>query len=212
MRSIASLPSSSSLLRNIALSIAIVVLFWVQRYKKQQKIEHYSAKYATFAMKIAKIKQKRLTSMMHRILFVCHGNICRSPMAEFVMKDLVRQAGREDDFYIESAATSTEEIGNGVYPPARRKLAEHGIGCSGKTARQMTRSDYDRFDLLIGMDSWNIRNMQRICGGDPEGKIVMLMDFTRRPGDVADPWYTGDFEATWRDVLEGCQALLDQLD
>jgi len=130
-------------------------------------------------------------------------------MAEFVMKDLVRKAGREGDFHIESAATSTEEIGNSVYPPARRKLAEHGISCQGKTARQMTRGDYDRFDLLVGMDSWNIRNMSRICGGDPEGKIVMLMDYTNRPGDVADPWYTGDFEATWRDVQEGCQGLLD---
>ena len=145
---------------------------------------------------------------MHRILFVCHGNICRSPMAEFVMKELVSQAGREDDFYIESAATSTEEIGNEVYPPARRKLAEHGIGCKGKTARQMTRRDYDRFDLLIGMDERNLRNMTRISGGDPEGKISLLMDYTQRPGDVADPWYTGDFEATWRDVLEGCQGLL----
>ena len=124
------------------------------------------------------------------------------------MKHLVQEAGLESNFYIESAATSTEEIGNSVYPPARRKLAEHGIGCQGKTARQMTRSDYDRFDLLVGMDSWNIRNMNRICGGDPDGKIVMLMDYTNRPGDVADPWYTGDFEATWRDVLEGCLALL----
>ncbi len=129
-------------------------------------------------------------------------------MAEFVMKDLVKQAGREEDFYIESAATSTEEIGNEVYPPAKRKLAEHGIGCKGKTARQMTRKDYERFDLLIGMDTWNIRNMTRICGGDPEGKIQMLLDFTNRPGDVADPWYTGNFEATWRDVLEGCTCLL----
>lgn len=145
----------------------------------------------------------------HRILFVCHGNICRSPMAEFVMKDLVEKAGLEDSFLIESAATSTEEIGNSVYPPARRKLAEHGISCEGKTARQMTRSDYNRYDLLIGMDSWNIRNMRNICGGDPEGKITMLMDYTSRPGDVADPWYTGDFEATWRDVLEGCRAVLD---
>ena len=124
------------------------------------------------------------------------------------MKDLVAKAGRTDDFYIESAATSTEEIGNEVYPPARRKLAEHGISCKGKTARQMTRRDYDRFDLLIGMDSWNIRNMNRICGGDPEGKIHMLMDFTPRPGDVADPWYTGNFEATWQDVLLGSQCLL----
>ena len=147
----------------------------------------------------------------YRILFICHGNICRSPMAEFVMKDLVKQAGLEDRFVIESAATSTEEIGNSVYPPARRKLAEHGISCQGKTARQMRRSDYDRYDLLIGMDAWNIRNMKNICGGDPEGKITMLMDFTRHPRDVADPWYTGDFEATWRDVLEGCQALLNRL-
>lgn len=148
---------------------------------------------------------------MHRILFVCHGNICRSPMAEFVMKDLVRQAQLQDQFHIESAATSTEEIGNPVYPPARRKLAEHGIGCAGKTARQLTRSDYERFDLLIGMDEWNIRNMTRMCGGDPEGKIIRLLDLTDRPGDVADPWYTGNFEATWRDVLCGCQALLKRL-
>ena len=145
---------------------------------------------------------------MYKILFVCHGNICRSPMAEFVMKDLVSKAGLDSEFYIESAATSTEEIGNGVYPPARRKLAEHGIGCAGKTARQITAADYHRFDLLIGMDSWNIRNMRSICGGDDEGKIKMLMDYTDRPGDVADPWYTGNFEATWRDVLEGCTALL----
>lgn len=130
-------------------------------------------------------------------------------MAEFVMKDMVCKAGREDEFYIESAATSTEEIGNEVYPPARRKLAEHGISCKGKTARQLTRNDYNRFDIIIGMDSWNMRNIQRICGGDPEGKIHMLMDFTHRPGDVADPWYTGDFEATWRDVNEGCSALLE---
>lgn len=148
---------------------------------------------------------------VYSILFVCHGNICRSPMAEFVMKQLVHEVGRDAEFYIESAATSTEEIGNEVYPPARRKLAEHHISCKGKTARQMTRNDYSRFDLLIGMDDWNIRNMTRICGGDPEGKIKKLMDYTNRPGDVADPWYTGNFEATWRDVLEGCQALLSQM-
>ena len=147
---------------------------------------------------------------MIKILFVCHGNICRSPMAEFVMKDLVGKAGLTADYLIASAATSTEEIGNEVYPPARRKLAEHDISCKGKTARQMTRSDYDRYDLLIGMDTWNIRNMNRICGGDPEGKIRMLMDYTDRPGDVADPWYTGNFEATWQDVLLGCQQLLKQ--
>ena len=132
-------------------------------------------------------------------------------MAEFVMKDLVEKAGVGDQYYIESAATSTEEIGNEVYPPAKRKLGEHGISCKGKTARQMTRGDYQRFDLLIGMDTWNIRNMNRICGGDPEGKIRMLMDFTHRRGDVADPWYTGDFEATWQDVLLGFQCLIEQL-
>ncbi len=148
---------------------------------------------------------------MERILFVCHGNICRSPMAEFVMKDLVRKAGADERFFIASAATSTEEIGNPVYPPARRKLAEHGIGCAGKTARQMTAADYREYDLLIGMDSANLRNMRRICGGDPEGKIRLLMDFTDRPGDVADPWYTGDFETTWRDIFAGCRGLLEWL-
>ena len=148
---------------------------------------------------------------MHAVLFVCHGNICRSPMAEFVMKDLVRKAGADTEFFIASAATSTEEIGNPVYQPARRKLAEHGIGCSGKTARQLRREDYDRFDLLIGMDGANLRNMRRICGGDPEGKLSLLLDWAGRSGDVADPWYTGDFEATWQDVLAGCQGLLDAL-
>ena len=148
---------------------------------------------------------------MIKILFICHGNICRSPMAGFVMKDLVRKAGLESQFHIASAATSTEEIGSPVYPPARRKLAEHGINCSGKTARQLTRADYDRYDLLIGMDNANLRNMRRICGGDSDGKIRLLLEFTGRSGEVADPWYTGDFEATWRDVLEGCSGLLRHL-
>ena len=148
---------------------------------------------------------------MPKILFVCHGNICRSPMAEFVMKRLVEEAGRADEFEIASAATSTEEIGNPVYPPARRKLAEHGISCAGKTARQLRRSDYDHYDLLIGMDQYNLRNMQRMCGGDPDGKIHLLLDYTDRPGDVADPWYTDNFDATWRDCLEGCTALLQTL-
>ena len=148
---------------------------------------------------------------MITVLFVCQGNICRSPMAEFVMKDLVKKAGLESGFEIASAATSTEEIGNPVYPPARRKLAEHGIGCSGKTARQLQVKDYEYYDFLIGMDSANLRNMRRICGGDPGGKISMLMDYTSRPGDVADPWYTGDFEVTWRDVMAGCKGLLEKL-
>jgi protein-tyrosine phosphatase len=132
-------------------------------------------------------------------------------MAEFVMKDLVKKAGLSDQFHIESAATSTEEIGNPVYPPARRKLAEHGIDCAGKTARQLQNSDYDKYDLLIGMDTANLRNMHRICGGDFARKMHLLLDFTDCPGDVADPWYTGDFDATWRDVLAGCQGLLESL-
>ena len=148
---------------------------------------------------------------MIRILFVCHGNICRSPMAEFVMKDLVRREGLSDRFEIASAATSTEEIGNPVYPPARRKLAEHGISCRGKTARQLQRRDYARWDLLIGMDAANLRNMRRICGGDPEGKLHLMLDYTDRPGSVADPWYTDDFEAAWKDVNDGCRGLLAAL-
>ncbi len=148
---------------------------------------------------------------MIKILFVCHGNICRSPMAEFVMKDLVRRKGISKDFEIASAATSTEEIGNPVYPPARKKLAEHGICCSGKTARQMTMGDYVHFDYLIGMDNWNLRNMRRMTRNDPDGKIYSLLSFAGRDAEVADPWYTGDFEATWQDVNEGCEALLRKL-
>lgn len=148
---------------------------------------------------------------MHKILFVCLGNICRSPMAEFYMKDLVRREGCADRFEIASAATSNEERGNPVYPPARRKLMEHGIDPSGKTARQMTRADYEHYDLLICMDASNLRNMERICGGDPDGKMKMLLDYTDRPGSVADPWYTGDFEATWRDVEAGCTGLFRAL-
>ncbi len=148
---------------------------------------------------------------MIKVLFICHGNICRSPMAEFVMKDMVKKAGLEDQFEIASAATSTEELGNPVYPPARRKLLEHGLRCDGKRARQMTRADYQKYDLLIGMDNWNIRNMTRMCGGDPEGKIRMLLDYTGYSRSVADPWYTGDFDATWDDVNEGCRALLEHL-
>lgn len=143
-----------------------------------------------------------------RLLFICHGNICRSPMAEFVMKALAAKAGLAERLEIASAATSTEEIGNPVYPPAQRKLAEHGIGCAGKTARQMTRRDYEAYDYLIAMDRNNLRNMQRFVGSDPAGKVSLLMDHTARPGDVADPWYTGDFSTTWRDVAEGCRGLL----
>ena len=148
---------------------------------------------------------------MKRILFVCHGNICRSPMAEFIMKKMAEEANLSERLHIASAATSTEELGNSVYPPARQKPAEHGIACKGKTARQLTRRDYADYDLLIGMDSYNIRNMERMCGGDPEGKIHKLMDYTNRPGDVADPWYTDDFDATYRDCTEGCRGLLEMI-
>ena len=149
---------------------------------------------------------------MKKILFVCHGNICRSPMAEFVMKDLVKKAGMESQFRIESAATSREEIGNPVYPPARQKLKEHGISCEGHAARQLTNQDYEEYDLLISMDQANLRSMYRICGGDFADKMSLLLEHTDHPGDVADPWYTGDFEATWQDVLAGCQGLLKEIE
>lgn len=146
---------------------------------------------------------------MIKILFVCHGNICRSPMAEYVLKDMVEKRGIADEFEIASAATSREEIGNPVYPPARSKLAEYSISCSGHHARQMTKADYDHYDMIICMDANNIRNAARISGGDPDAKISLLLDYTDRAGQqVADPWYTGNFDATWRDVNEGCEGLL----
>lgn len=148
---------------------------------------------------------------MTKILFICHGNICRSPMAEFVMRDMVNKAGLSNKFEISSAATSTEEIGNSVYPPVKRLLADNGISCYGKTARQLTKKDYDNYDLLIGMDGANYRNINRICGSDKQNKIHLLMDFTGSPHDVADPWYTRNFDATWNDINEGCKALLDKL-
>lgn len=148
---------------------------------------------------------------MTRILFICLGNICRSPMAEYVMKDLTSKAGLSEQFEIASAATSAWEIGNPVYPPARQKLEEHGIDCNGKTARQMTRLDYARYDHLIGMDESNLCDILRLVGGDPQHKVSLLMAHTDHPREVADPWFTGDFESTWQDVLEGCTALLEEL-
>ena len=152
---------------------------------------------------------------MIRILFVCHGNICRSPMAEFILKDMVKQQGREKEFFVASCATSTEEIWNGlgnpVYPPARAELAKHGISCEGKRAVQLTKKDYESYDLLIAMDSNNVRNIHRIIGSDPAGKVRKLMDYTPRGGDVADPWYTDRFDVAYRDIEEGCRCLLEQL-
>lgn len=149
---------------------------------------------------------------MTRVLFICHGNICRSPMAEFVFKKMVRDCGRDADFEIASAAVSSEEEGNSVYPPVKRLLNAAGIDCSGKTARKMTVADYKYYDLLVAMDRTNIRNMHRICGGDPDNKMRLLMNYTGRGGEVADPWYTGNFDVTWRDVNDGCTGLLEAID
>ncbi len=148
---------------------------------------------------------------MVKILFVCHGNICRSPMAEFIMKDLAKKKGEEADFLIASAATSREEIGNGVYPPVKRILNSMGINCEGKRARQVTPNDYDEYDYIVCMDQNNMRNIKRIIPNDPENKIFMLLSLTDTPRDVADPWYTGDFEATKRDVINGCSALYEYI-
>lgn len=145
---------------------------------------------------------------MIKILFICHGNICRSPMAEFVLKDMVARRGMADQFYIASAATSMEEIGNGVHYGTRRILEAHGIFCAGKTAVRIERRDYQKYDYLIAMEQYNIRNMLRILGGDPEHKIYRLLDFTDNPRDIDDPWYTGDFDLTYQEIREGCEALL----
>ena len=154
--------------------------------------------------------------MKYRVMFVCHGNICRSPMAEFIFRDMMRKNGREQDFSVASSATSTEEIwgdiGNPVYPPAREELKKHGISCDGKRAVQLKKSDYDKYDLFIAMDSMNIRNIGRIFGKDPEGKVRRMMDYTDRKGsDVADPWYSGRFDVTYRDISEACEGLMKTL-
>jgi len=152
---------------------------------------------------------------MIKVLFVCHGNICRSPMAEFIFRDLVSTRGFAADFHIASAATSSEEIWNGignpVYPPARKKLAEHGLSCEGKRAVQLVKADYSRYDYLLGMEERNIINMKRIQGSDPEHKVYRLLDFSTRPRNIADPWYSGDFDTTYEDIKEGCEAFLEFL-
>ena len=147
-----------------------------------------------------------------KILFVCHGNICRSPMAEFIMKDMVEKRRQADRFYIASAATSREEIGNPVHHGTRNKLRQYGISTEGKRAVQMTKADYDKYDYLIGMEQWNITNMMRILGSDPERKVSRRLDFGPNPRDIDDPWYTGDFDSPYRDICEGCEALLDYID
>ena len=149
--------------------------------------------------------------MMIKVLFICHGNICRSPMAEFIFRDMVTKRGLADQFHIASAATSREEIGNPVYPPAKRKLRENGIDPVGKTARQMTKKDYEEYDYILAAESFNIRNIFRITGGDPDNKICRLLDFSDRPRDIDDPWYTGNFDVTWDDIVEGCEAFLQHL-
>ena len=153
---------------------------------------------------------------MIKILFICHGNICRSPMAEFILKDIVRNKGLENEFYIASAATSSEEIWNGignpVYPPAREELARHGLSCEGKRAVQLQKSDYEKYDYLLGMDSWNIRNMMRILKRDPQKKIHLLLDYSDDPRDIADPWYSGNFRLTYSDIKEGCLAFFSYLE
>lgn len=152
---------------------------------------------------------------MIKIMFVCHGNICRSPMAEFVFKDLINEKGIAEKFFVSSCATSTEEIWNGignpVYPPAKRELAKHNISCEGKRAVQLKKSDYESYDYLIAMDTNNVRNIMRIIGSDKENKVTKLMSYTRRGGDVADPWYSRDFETCYKDIYEGCSALLEKL-
>jgi len=148
---------------------------------------------------------------MMRILFVCHGNICRSPMAEFIMKDLVSKRGMETDFHIESCATSTEELGCDMYPPAKRELDRRGVPYSPRAARQMAKADYGRFDMIVAMDRWNVRNMRPFVGDDPERKVSLMMSHAGEDGDVADPWYTGDFSVTYDDILRACEGILNGL-
>ena len=149
---------------------------------------------------------------MIKVMFVCHGNICRSPMAEFVLKNLVEKQGLSENFFIRSSATSTEEIGNPVHSGTQNKLNSLGISTNGKYSIRLTTNDYDKYDYFIGMDDWNIKNMKRILKNDPDGKIHKLLDFTSTPEDIADPWYTGDFETTYQDVLAGCEGFLLTID
>lgn len=149
---------------------------------------------------------------MIKVLFVCHGNICRSPMAEFILKDIIKKRGLEDKFIISSSATSTEEIGNPVHPGTRKKLSSFNINTSGKKAVQITKSDYEKYDYIFLMDNNNIRNIKRIIDSDPDNKICRFLDITNNPRDIADPWYTGNFDETYNDILEGCTAFIEKLE
>lgn len=149
--------------------------------------------------------------LQYRIMFVCHGNICRSPMAEFIMKNMVKDKGLSESFFIASSATSTEEIGNPVYPPAQRELKRHGLSPTGKFAVQLKSSDYDKYDIFAVMDENNLRNIRRIFPNDPQGKVHKLLEYTGSDRNVADPWYSGDFETAYNDIYSGCEALLDKL-
>ena len=149
---------------------------------------------------------------MIKILFICHGNICRSPMGEYILKDMVERQGLAGEFFIASAAVSREEIGNDVYPPARRCLTAHGIACPRRRAVQVTAADYEAYDWILYMEEYNRAGLLRILPEDPAGKIRRLLDFTKSPRDVEDPWYTGNFETAYRDIREGCLALLDHLE
>ena len=161
--------------------------------------------------KARKYKENEDFKGMIKILFVCHGNICRSPMAEFVLKDMIKERHLDDYIYVESAATSSEELGNPVHPGTRKKLAEVGISVAGKCARQIRPDDYEKFDYLIGMDQRNVQNMYRVFGKDEKHKVCRLLDYTENARDIADPWYSGDFDATYRDVFDGCVAFLEEV-
>ncbi len=148
---------------------------------------------------------------MIRVVFVCHGNICRSPMGEFIFKDMVKKRGIEDRFEIWSVAASREELGNPVYPPAARRLKQAGIDCKGHCARQIAKNDYEKADYILAAESWNIRNIERVIGEDKDRKIFRLLDFSKKPRDIADPWYTNNFDTAFKDIFEGCESFLEYL-
>lgn len=148
---------------------------------------------------------------MIKVLMICHGNICRSPMAKYILQDIVEKRGIAADFYIDSCATSYEEIGNPVYPPARQELSRHGISCKGHAARKLVKADFEEFDYLIAMEQYNLRNIRREFGDELTSKVSLLLDYTDTPGDIEDPWYSGGFDATYKEIVRGCEGLLAHL-